>query len=173
MMMLLYHLVSKGSASMWNMISLLDIVGMICSITGIIFLSVIQQKLSNAKKALTQLQKKYRYGAIVFIFPLIYAISDALAMVVDGVLLDEDNAGIGQVDYLIIYGICFVIISIAIWIYLLIRQKKPYNPFRRSEWSTLVPISTHPAKSRMASGQKLHDIRPAGRQRSDKRFQAV
>ena len=57
-----------------------------------------------------------------------------LGTAADGIILDEEvGLGLGEVDVLILYGLTFLLAGLIAWIFLWIREKKPYNPFARTE----------------------------------------
>ena len=49
--------------------------------------------------------------------------------------------GLGEIDVLILYGLTFFLAGIVCWIFLLIREKKAYNPFAKPEWKTRFPAA--------------------------------
>lgn len=55
-------------------------------------------------------------------------------MVFEGVVLQVDNGElIGEIDFLILEGIAFLVVGVGAWIWLLLAEKRAYNPFRRCE----------------------------------------
>ncbi len=65
-----------------------------------------------------------------------YCLFDTLGTSADGIILDEEvGLGLGEVDVLILYGLTFLLFGLCAWIFLWIREKKPYNPFARTELS--------------------------------------
>ena len=42
---------------------------------------------------------------------------------------------LGEIDVIVLYGLTFLLAGVAAWIYMLIREKKAYNPFARGEGS--------------------------------------
>ena len=71
---------------------------------------------------------------LAFIFPLLYCIFDTIGTAADGIILDgEHGLGLGEIDVLVLYGLTFLLVGIGCWIFLLIREHKPYNPFARHE----------------------------------------
>ena len=52
----------------------------------------------------------------------------------DGIILDEEvGLGLGEIDVLILYGLTFLLAGLVAWVFLWIREKKPYNPFAGTE----------------------------------------
>ncbi len=103
-------------------------------VAGVIALAVVEQRLAWEERRLNPPEKKYRFGALALLFPILYCLFDTLGTAADGVILDEEvGLGLGEVDVLILYGLTFLLAGIAAWIFLWIREKKPYNPFARTE----------------------------------------
>ena len=74
--------------------------------------------------------KKYRFGALALIFPILYCIFDTIGTSFDGVILEgKHGLGLGENDVLVLYGLTFFVAGIGCWLFMLIRNKKPYNPF--------------------------------------------
>ncbi len=116
-------------------LSVLDIIGTAIITVGIISLGVVEQKLSKKELDLTGENKKYHFGALALIFPILYCIFDTIGTYADGRILDKEHGGLGlgENDVLILYGLTFFVAGIGCWLFMLIRNKKPYNPFKKSE----------------------------------------
>lgn len=121
--------------------SILNIVGTVIIILGVVALAVVENRLSRkeadelAKTGEEKKQnRKYQYGALALLFPILYCIFDTIGTAADGIILDEETGlGLGEIDVLILYGLTFLLAGIIAWIYMLIRTKKPYNPFAKKE----------------------------------------
>ena len=116
--------------------SVLDYVGTGIIVFGVIALAIVEQRLSNKEKTLEikEDEKKYRFGALALLFPILYCVFDTIGTAADGIILDEEvGLGIGEIDVLILYGIAFFIAGVGFWLFMLIKQKKPYNPFSKTE----------------------------------------
>ena len=114
----------------------LDYIGTGVIVVGVIALAVVEQYLSNKEKTLEvrEEDKKYRLGALALIFPILYCVFDTIGTAADGIILDEEvGIGLGEIDVLIIYGFTFMIAGLIVWLYMLIKSKKPYNPFKKTE----------------------------------------
>ncbi|HAZ18930.1 MAG TPA: hypothetical protein DCY75_02000, partial [Clostridiales bacterium] len=49
----------------------------------------------------------------------------------DGIVLDEKTGlGLGEFDIIILYGLTFFLAGIFSWLFLLIKEKHAYNPFK-------------------------------------------
>ena len=119
----------------------LNNIGTSLIILGMISLAFVENTLS--RKEANELAKsdeekkknrKYQYGALALLFPILYCIFDTVGTAADGIILDEEaGLGLGEIDVLILYGLTFLLMGIVSWIYMLIRTKKPYNPFAKKE----------------------------------------
>ena len=49
--------------------------------------------------------------------------------------------GLGEIDVLIIYGLTFFLAGIVAWVFLWIKEKKPYNPFVKHELANKGPAA--------------------------------
>ena len=112
----------------------LNAAGTAIIVAGVVMLGVVEQKLANAGSHLAKEERKYRFGALALVFPILYCVFDTVGTAADGIILDEDTGlGLGEIDVLIIYGLTFMLAGIAAWIFLLIKEGKPYNPFAKGE----------------------------------------
>ena len=114
----------------------LDYIGAGVIVAGVIALAIVEQRLSQREKSLKvkEEEKKYRLGALALLFPILYCVFDTVGTAADGIILDEEvGLGLGEIDVLVIYGLTFMAAGIVCWIYLLIKQKKAYNPFSKRE----------------------------------------
>ena len=122
----------------------LNIIGTVIIIAGVIALAIVENKLSRkeaAENAKTEEDKKknrkYQFGALALLFPLIYCLFDTIGTAADGIILDEEaGLGLGEIDVLILYGLTFLVAGIGCYIFMLIRSKKAYNPFALKELRT-------------------------------------
>ena len=114
----------------------LDYIGTAIIVVGVIALAFVEQHLSNKEKTLEvkEEDRKYRLGALALIFPILYCVFDTIGTAADGIILDEEvGLGLGEIDVLVIYGFTFMLAGLIVWLYMLIRSKKPYNPFKKQE----------------------------------------
>ena len=112
----------------------LNAAGTLLIVAGVIALGVVEQRLCAKEGDLAPGDKKYRFGALALIFPVLYCVFDTVGTAADGIILDEDTGlGLGEIDILILYGLTFLIAGIIAWIFLLIKEKKAYNPFAAGE----------------------------------------
>lgn len=109
----------------------LDLVGTALIVVGMIALAVAEQKLSEAPE---KSDKKYRFGALALLFPLLYCVFDTVGTAADGILLNEETGlGLGELDVLVLYGLTFFAAGIVAWAVLFLKEKHAYNPFLKSE----------------------------------------
>ena len=112
----------------------LTTIGTVLIVLGVIALAVVEQRLAREERRLNPPEKKYRFGALALLFPILYCLFDTLGTSADGIILDEEvGLGLGEIDVLILYGLTFLLAGIAAWIFLWVREKKPYNPFAKTE----------------------------------------
>ena len=125
--------------SFWEEFTLLQVIGTFFIICGVIALAIVEQRLAKAEGALDLKpeERKYRFGALALLFPIIYCIFDTIGSSADAIILDEDaGLGLGEIDVLILYGLTFFLAGIVSWIFLLIKEKKAYNPFVKAQLKT-------------------------------------
>lgn len=113
----------------------LDVIGTLFIIIGGVALAIVEKRLSKEEQQLTE--KKYSIGALALIFPLLYCLFDTIGTAADGIILDEESGlGLGEIDVLILYGLTFFLAAVIIYIFMLIKNKKAYNPFTVNEIKT-------------------------------------
>ena len=109
-------------------LSALDIAGTAVIVLGVIALAVVENRLSGDGEG----ERKYRFGALALLFPLLYCVFDTIGTAADGIILTGDM-DLGEIEVLILYGFTFLLAGAAAWLYLLFKTEKPYNPFARGE----------------------------------------
>ena len=132
--MTVYFLIVGRLDSVADIFDPLTSVGTVLIVAGVIALAVVEQRLARDERRLNPPEKKYRFGALALLFPVLYCLFDTLGTSADGIILDEEvGLGLGEIDVLILYGLTFLLAGIIAWIFLWIREKKPYNPFAKPE----------------------------------------
>ena len=112
----------------WNVSSILFVAA------GVILLGVHEHRMAVGERNMPEAQRKHPLGALAFLFPLLYTLVDAGAMVFDSVMLaGGDDAYVGQFDLLICESSCFALAGALSWLYMLAVKKTVYHPFRKSE----------------------------------------
>ena len=135
--MLIYFTVIGKITNFFDEFSYLDIIGTVFIITGVIALAVVENKLSSEEKKMNVKDRKYRYGALALLFPILYCLFDTFGTAADGIILDEEaGLGLSEIDVLILYGLTFFLVGIIAYIIILVKEKKPYNPFAKKELTT-------------------------------------
>lgn len=137
--MFVYFSVTGVMGNFWDEFSALDVTGSVLIVAGVIALGIVEQKLAKAESRLNlpKEERKYRYGALALLFPILYCVFDTIGTAADGIILnDETGLGLGDIDVLILYGFTFLLAGIVAWIFLLIKEKKAYNPFKKVELQT-------------------------------------
>jgi len=132
--MVAYFLITNKITNIKEEYGILDLIGVIFIILGIIALAIVEQKLSKNEIEITKENRKYKYGALALLFPILYCIFDTVGTAADGIILDgESGLGLGEIDVLILYGITFMIVGLGCYIFMWIKNKKPYNPINIHE----------------------------------------
>ena len=142
--MFIWFTATGAIGSFWEEFTPLQVIGTILIVAGVIALGIVEQKLAKAEGALNlpKSERKYRYGALALLFPILYCIFDTIGTTADGIILNEESGlGLGEIDVLILYGFTFFLAGIGCWIFLLIKEKKAYNPFAKPEWKTRFPAA--------------------------------
>ena len=141
--MLIFFSVTGRIGSITEEYSALDFAGTILIVAGVIALAVVEQRLGRKERELlaqgevNDADRKYRFGALALLFPLLYCLFDTVGTAADGIILDEESGlGLGELDVLVLYGLTFLLAGIGAWIFLWIKEKKPYNPFAPKELKT-------------------------------------
>lgn len=133
--MLIFFMITGQISGFWDEFSVLEVIGTMIIIAGVIALAVVEKKLSKDEER--KADKKYRIGALALLFPLFYCIFDTIGTAADGIILDEEaGLGLGEIDVTVLYGFTFLLAGIIIWFILLLKNKKAYNPFKLREVKT-------------------------------------
>ena len=115
-------------------VGVLDIIGTIVIVLGVVFLGIQEHKLSKQEVDLDQSKKKHRLGALALIFPIVYNLVDAASMVAMGITVSgETEVSMPDIDFFFFECVGFALAAILVWLYLLIVKKHAYNPFRKTE----------------------------------------
>lgn len=132
--MIAFFMIKGSMDSIMDEFSILDIIGTVVIVAGVVALAVVEKKISDSEKSLSKEERKYKIGALALLFPILYCIFDTIGTAADGIILDEESGlGLSETMVLILYGLTFLAFGIVAWFYMLIKTKKAYNPFRKSE----------------------------------------
>ena len=130
--MIVFFTVRGRISSISDEFSAFDLAGTALIVIGVVALAFVEQSLSKAE--VKNADKRYKYGALALLFPILYCAFDTIGTAADGIILDgESGLGLGEIDVIILYGLTFFAFGIGAWIYMLIRKKHVYNPFKKSE----------------------------------------
>ncbi len=132
--MLAFFLVTGTVESIGSMFSWLDILGVALVVSSVILIGRKEQELAEKDNIVMADGKKRRIGAKALIFPILYSVFDAIYTVTSGVFLySEGSIAMGEIDFMILYNLAFVVAGVYSFFYILAKMKRPYNPFRKSE----------------------------------------
>lgn len=141
LVMLVYFMSVGRMGSISEELTPLQITGTLLIVAGVIALGVVEQRLSRRELASLPVsaetsvtERKYRFGALALLFPVLYCVFDTLGTAADGIILDEEvGLGLGEIDVIILYGLTFFAAGIIAWLSILVKTKEVYNPFGRGQ----------------------------------------
>ena len=112
-------------------IGVLNTVGIILITGGVIGLSILEKKLQTEamKTEKAKINPKYRIGVLAIIFPIMYAVLDAIGTAADGIYLDELEL-IGEDAALLAYEFTWLLYAVIAFIYLNAIKKQKFNVFK-------------------------------------------
>ena len=142
--MLVWFSVTGSIRSFWQQFTALDIIGTAVIVASVIALAFVERHLAKAEGALDlpKSERKYRFGALALLFPILYCVFDTIGTAADGIILEgESGLELGEIDVIVLYGLTFLLAGVGAWIFLWIREKKPYNPFNRHDLKTNLPAA--------------------------------
>ena len=126
------------STHLTDKVGVMDIIGTVAIVVGVVFLGIQEQKLSIQEIDLDNNKKKRRLGALALIFPIVYNFVDAASMVAMGVTVSgETEVSIPDIDFFFFECVGFAVGAVFVWLYLLIAKKYVYNPFKKTELTRL------------------------------------
>lgn len=132
--MLIFFVITGRITDIGEEFTVLQWVGVVFIVVGVMALAIVEKKLSSAEEG--KADRKYKYGALALLFPLMYCLFDTIGTAADGIILDEETGlGMGEIDVLVLYGLTFFAAGIGCYIFMWIKTGKPYNPFAKSEWN--------------------------------------
>lgn len=130
--MAVYFILTGHMDSFSDEFAPIDIAGTVLIVIGIVALAFVERNLARA--ADPKADKKYKFSALALLFPIAYCLFDTIGTAADGIILDDEaGLGLGEIDVLVLYGFTFLIAGIGAYLFMLIKTKKAYNPFARSE----------------------------------------
>ncbi|SCG84299.1 hypothetical protein DW1_2739 [Proteiniborus sp. DW1] len=110
----------------------MQLVGVSMITLGLIAISIIQRKLAEeeAKQNKIFIDRKYKLGAVALIFPILYAVIDALGTFLDDVYLSNLMS---PEEALISYELTFLICGILALIYIVAIKKQKFEIFKEKD----------------------------------------
>ena len=124
------------STHLTDKVSVVDVIGTVTIVVGVVFLGIQEHKLSKNEADLDTNQKKHRLGALALIFTIVYNLVDAVSMVAMGITVSgETEVSIPDIDFFFFECVGFAVATVFVWLYLMIAKKYIYNPFKRTELS--------------------------------------
>ena len=88
------------STHLTDKIGVMDIIGTVAIVVGVVFIGIQEQKLSKQEVSLDKDKKKHRLGALALIFPIVYNLVDAASMVAMGITVSgETEVSIPDIDF--------------------------------------------------------------------------
>jgi drug/metabolite transporter (DMT)-like permease len=122
------------STHLTDKIGVMDIIGTVAIVAGVVLLGIQEQKSSKQEIGLDKEKKKHRLGALALIFPIVYNLVDAASMVAMGVTVSgETEVSIPDIDFFFFECVGFAVAAVFVWLYLLTVKKYVYNPFKKTE----------------------------------------
>ena len=131
LMLLAFYLFSGRRRGVLELLTPLNVLASLLVCGGVIAVGIVR---SGEEEQLQERRELVQYGAAAILFPLMSAFFDALESVGDSLMVDaEAGAGIGSIDYMRLWAATYLLICIPLWIYLLVKEKKAYQPFSKKE----------------------------------------
>ena len=131
---LYFFFLFTGHSHITDKIGLVQLVGTVAIVVGVVLLGIQEQSLSKQETHLSENKKRHRLGALALIFPIVYNLVDAVSMVAVGITVSEEtDVAIPDIDFFIFESLGFVVVAICVWFYMLIIKKYKYNPFKKDE----------------------------------------
>ena len=130
-LLILAYLLLGRVQSISELLTPLRTAGILLMLFSVIFLSAVRnrQLLRDARR------KKAGWmtsGLGTLIFPVLFSVADALETIVSGICLDTTYGySMPEGDSIIIVGTEYALFALGCWIYIYLREGKPYNPFTR------------------------------------------
>lgn len=117
-----------------NNIGVMDMIGTVVVVVGVVFLGIQEQKLSREEIRLQEHKKRHRLGALALIFPFLYNLADVVSIVATNLTVSgETEVVIPDIDFFFFECLGFCAVGLFLWLYMLIVKKYRYNPFRKKE----------------------------------------
>lgn len=132
-LLILAYLIMGRIDSVSALLTPLKTTGILVILFSVISLSIIRNK--AARSTMEECGKKsfwILHGLGTLIFPVMYAVVDGLETIVTGICLDTTYGfAMPEGDCIIIVGMEYAVFAFGCWCYILWKEKKIYNPFRK------------------------------------------
>lgn len=123
-----------GFLIMGNSLRLIQFIAVLLILVGILLLSIFEKAADDAELVAegVTVERKYRFGAVAILFPILYMIIDGLGTFLDSYYLEymqimsEDQANMS-------YELTFFIVALILWAYLEIVKKENVIVFRERD----------------------------------------
>ena len=130
-LLIIVYLILGRVDSVAKLLTPLRSLGILVILISIILLSIVRNK-AHRSNPQYQKAKWMSRGLGTLIFPVVFSIADALETIVTGVCLDTTYGyAMPEGDSIIIVGMEYAAFALGFWIYILIKEKKAYNPFTK------------------------------------------
>ena len=124
--------------SLWEVLTPRIIVGLALIMIGFTVLAVIREKESRLANH-GEKKRFWQAGAGALLVPLLYSFMEAGETVVTGLSVDKTYGyELPEGDAMIILGSVYVFMTVILWLFLLVKEKRPYNPFAKGRRLMLV-----------------------------------
>ena len=97
---------------------------------GLIAIAIIERNLAEEERKQSKIVRKYKLGALALIFPILYALTDALGTFLDDVYLSNLMR---PEEALVSYELTFFFCGIIAFIYIVIIKKQDFNILREKD----------------------------------------
>ncbi len=130
--LLIIALLVRGRAdSIFELLNPLKALGILVILISIILLSTVRNR-AVRKSSQNKGPRWMAWGLGTLIFPVIFAVADGLETIVTGICLDATYGyAMPEGDSIIIIGMEYALFAFGFWLYILYKERKPYNPFTR------------------------------------------
>lgn len=130
-LLIITYLILGRVDSVSDLLTPLRTTGILVILISIILLSTVRNKI-NRNNPQYQKASWMSRGLGTLIFPVLFAVADAMETIVTGICLDTTYGySMPEGDSIIIVGMEYAVFALGCWIYLLLKEKKPFNPFTK------------------------------------------
>ena len=130
-LLIIVFLVLGRANSISELLTPLRAAGILTILICIVLLSI-ERNRAFRKSEQGQAARWMSRGLGTLIFPLIFAVADALETVTTGICLDTTYGyAMPEGDSIIIVGMIYALFALGFWIYIYQKEKKVYNPFTK------------------------------------------